>query len=195
MLKLIGRIIVIFIAVNVGIFLIGMAVAIFSDRPVKSSIEEKRFDKANSLITGSSTGYFHGNSKKAKEIAKEFADGMEVMSKLAFSGGKEERAISLTKGKFLTACQLNSKSILLLVHVPQFKRYKGDVRDSLLELSWLQASKVIEAIPHHKEMEIAIGLRGAVLYGASIVGKYGEEPWLENDFSIGTDQFNKYFAK
>lgn len=157
--------------------------------------EEIAFDAANKQIVSDEGGAYYGNSEAAKAMVKRFSENIGSMQKLMFSGGKENRKISLTGEKFLTYCQLNENSALFLVHVPQFKRYKGEVRDTLLDLAWTVSGLVLEEYKKDQKIDVAIGLKGSVIYGGSAIGERGKTPKYENSFSIDSDQFHKYFKK
>ena len=107
------------------------------------SPSEQAFNDANLKITSSTEGIFYGNSAQARQMAKAFSKNMFDREGALFTGGKEDRKITLTDENFLTYCQANEKSVLFLVHVPQFKRYKDKVRDALLALAWMTASEQV----------------------------------------------------
>ncbi|WP_417395902.1 hypothetical protein [Gimesia chilikensis] len=156
--------------------------------------EEIAFDAANKKIASSRGGIAYGATEEEKELAQKFSTSMKTLEKEFFTGGKEDRIISLTKEEFLTYCKINEDSILFLVHVPQLKEYKGEVRDALNQLSWYVANEVTKDIkPDDTELELAVGLRGAIFYGGSSVGLRGEEAEYENARSISDKQFFKYF--
>lgn len=156
---------------------------------------EKAFGEANRSIVSDGEGTYHGNTEVARELAKAFSEKVKELEGELFTGGKENRAVSLTGEEFLTYCQLNEDSVAFLVHVPQFKRYKGEVRDSLLELTWAIAQSLMEGHPQGESLEIAIGLRGTMMYGGSAIGTQGGNPKYENSFSIDKDVFFKYFEE
>ena len=155
----------------------------------------KAFDEANRSIVSDREGTFHGNTEASRELAKALSEMVKELEGEFFSGGKENRAVSLTGEEFLTYCQLNDDSVAFLVHVPQFKRYKGEVRDTLLELTWAVAQKITEGHPKGESLEIAIGLRGTMMYGGSATGTQGGNPNYENSFSVDKDVFFKYFEE
>ena len=153
------------------------------------------YDEANRSIVSDREGTYHGNTEIARELARTFSEKVKELEGELFTGGKENRAVSLTGEEFLTYCQLNEDSVAFLVHVPQFKRYKGEVRDSLLELTWAVAQNLMEGHPQGESLEIAIGLRGTMMYGGSAIGTQGGNPKYENSFSIEKDVFFKYFEE
>ena len=154
---------------------------------------ERAFDDANSKITSNNDGAFYGNTSAAKEMSQQFSERMGTLQKEFFEGGKKKRGFSLTDEQFVTYCQANKDSVLFLVHVPQFKKYKDDVRDSLLELAWSTASEQVAERYPDQQVELCIGLRGSLLYGGSATGTLGGRPAYENKFSVDSEQFHKYF--
>ena len=156
--------------------------------------EYRSFNAANDLINSSKDGISYGETKEEKELAKRYSTTIKKLQKEFFTGGKKNRIISLTKEKFLTYCKINNDSILFLVHVPQFKRYKDEVRDTLNQLSWHVANEVTKDIKTDTQnLELAIGLRGSLAYGGSSKGIRHQEAKFENSFIIDENQFFKYF--
>lgn len=182
----------------VGLAVLGLlafvGVVMLSDKeqPV-SSPEQEAFEAADRLIFSDSKGLTHGNSPVAEEMAKRFSENMKFGQSLAFTGGKKDRKVSLTKGEFLTYCNIANDAVVFLAHVPQFKRYKGDVRDALLELSWAVAKATVKDAMKTKNPTIVIGLKGSTFYGATAIGKLEGEPKYENAFSVDESIFHEYF--
>lgn len=160
-------------------------------RPKKEIVYNSQFDMANRKIDSDKNGSYTGNTNEAKEMAKNFSLKMFELEKELFSGGKENRLISLTGDKFLTYCRVTKNKVCFLVHVPQFKRYKGKTRDTLLELSWLLANKLSSDFP--KNTEIAVCLRGSLMYGGVVHGVHNKKPVYINDYSIDKEKIYPLF--
>jgi hypothetical protein len=156
---------------------------------------ERAFDAANAQIQSGKEGYFYGEDEAARALAKSFSEAMNKRQAEMFTGGKKNRAFSLTKEKFVTYCKIGDGSVVILSHVPQFKRYKGEVRDTLNQLAWLVAVEATASVANQGGVEIAVGLRGSAMYGGSAVGLRGQEPRYQNKFSVGRDMFYKYFKE
>lgn len=155
--------------------------------------ERESFQAANASITGFQGKTGLGSDERATKLASDYSALLAAGQKAAFTGGKDEKSrISLTGGNFITWCERRDDRVCFLVHVPQLKNYKGDVRDALVDLAWQAAREV--APPEAKQ--IAIGLRGAVLYGAVAIGERGSEhPALcEVSGSVATDPLLPFFA-
>lgn len=114
--------------------------------------------------------------QEAKALAVRFAGIMKVMEKIAFTGGRKDDTASLTKGHFLTHCEMREGKITFLVHVPELKNYAPDARKGLLDLAWTSANVVTEGVRSGRDVTLAVGLRGILLYGASAVGRPPRRP-------------------
>lgn len=151
---------------------------------------ESEFNAANRLIISASGDRIaHGNSEIATEIAQEYSDLMKKMTDEFFTGGKQ-RAVSLTQGKFLTYCRLNPDSCALLVHVPQLRQYKGDVRDTLSEIAWTAARAIAMQHEVADDATLAVGLRGTILYGPVMVNSISAEATGSN---LNSDALHRFF--
>lgn len=157
--------------------------------------EEKAFGAANRMISvyKADDGGAYGNTPEAKELATAFAALAESSEKELFSGGKEG-GLSLSDGHFVTYCRQNNDSVCFLVHVPQLKNYKDDVRDALVEMCWSCAEEVLEG-KVAPGTEVAVALRGSLLYGGLATGKLGETPTTEQTSVIDQDQLHKFFKE
>jgi len=75
--------------------------------------------------------------------------------------------------------------------VPEFKRYKGEVRDALIENAWQVANAV--APTTERSLKIGLGLRGSVMYGGSAIGSQGGVPRTRNSWAINESIFYPFF--
>ena len=131
---------------------------------------QQAFEVANDSIDSSRTGTAHGNTNYARTLAQAYSQVMKDITGQAFTGGKEG-LVSLTNGNFVTYCHVNEQnSVVFLVHIPQLRQYKGEVRDTLAKLSWAAARQLLLESDTSDSMTLAVGLRGAILYGPIMVG-------------------------
>jgi hypothetical protein len=128
------------------------------------------FDEANAKIVTATDGTAFGNTAEATVLAERYGRTMEALAELAFTGGGKKDAPSLTNGHFLTYCELRADRICFLVHVPDLRAYKGDVRLELLKLAWTTAKTVTAVERREKDRRLGVGLRGFVAYGAIATG-------------------------
>lgn len=150
---------------------------------------EDVFDNANRTITSSGGGHAYGNTETAIVMADQYSVMMKSMADEMFSGGKQ-RAISLTDGKFLTYCQVNDGSCAFLVHVPQLRQYKGEVRDALSSIAWTVARAVVAESDLPENAMLGVGLRGTLLYGPVMVGPIATET---TSAELKKDQLYQFF--
>ena len=109
------------------------------------------FDAANSKINSESDNDGHGNTGEAGRLAKELATILEAIQRENFKiesrpryrgrsklGRLVSAASSATAGKghFQTFVELREDRAIVLVHVPEFSSYKGEVKEEMLELCW-----------------------------------------------------------
>ncbi len=104
-----------------------------------------------------------GNSPTAESIASEFAAAMKKLDDELFTSSRE-RIIELTRGEFLTHCELHPNSCALIVHVPSYRDYNDEAREALAELAWVTAvsESSTELEPGD---QLAVALRGTLRYG------------------------------
>ena len=151
------------------------------------------FDRANEKLFAYDSEEAFGNNPEAKALAVRFAGIMRVMEKIAFTGGRKDDTASLTKGHFLTHCEMREGKITFLVHVPELKNYAPDARKGLLDLAWTSANVVTEGVRSGRDVTLAVGLRGILLYGASAVGRPPADPVLALDGGH-TDRLRPFFT-
>lgn len=157
---------------------------------------EAVFDEANARISSFHGESAFGNTPEAREMAKRFGEIMKVMSRVAFKGGRTNDSVSLTEGHFLTHVELRANSVCFLVHVPELRSYRGEVRKTLLDLAWTAAQTSTVKVRPEPGVKLAVALRGIVLYGALATGPAtAEKPvTLEFEGSVGTAPLYAFFT-
>lgn len=110
----------------------------------------------------------NGNDPDGVIMARELSQSLEQLRDvlLVSSDGGDEH-----KGKFLTYCQNREGSICFLVFVPEFRKYEGEAKDAIASAAWLAATNVVKANGHDEDCELAVGLKGNLLYGSVMIGR------------------------
>ncbi|MDA3963037.1 MAG: hypothetical protein PF961_19810 [Planctomycetota bacterium] len=184
---LIGLVLVLLVIVGGGLFLSSI------DSTPKTP-EEAAFREANAKIGSHKDRVAFGNGEQSVKVAQDFTKSVRALDKVLFTGQKE-RSFSLTDENFLTYVQNGKNGVLFLVHVPQFKRYKNDVREALAKMCWIGAQSSCESNAIQPE-NLCIALRGSVFFGAIAEGRFdSSEPSIEEAAVIGDGRLHKYFAK
>jgi hypothetical protein len=139
-----------------------------------SSPGEAAFTKANRLININEGPAAFGNSEQAIAIASDFSRSMKALQAVGFkSTGSSNRGYSASKHEFLTFCDLRPHQCIILVHVPELRRYSAEAKDTLGDLCWMRGQA---ALRNQKVgtngMKVVIGMRGIALYDRVMTGTY-----------------------
>jgi len=129
---------------------------------------KQRMDAAERKIIGDSDGTAHGNSDEAIRLAIQFATTMKTLREELFEADRKG-AISLTGGNFVTYCELRPGKCAFLVHVPAYRKFTDDAKESLAELAWMTAQRTV-ADKLQDGDDLGVGLKGTLLYGSVMVG-------------------------
>lgn len=141
------------------------------------------YDDMNRMIGSYKDVEGFGNTPEAQAIAQRFAKAMKEIRSEAFTKGKEG-AVSLSQGHFITYCHADEKSLVLLCHVPEFRRFQDDAKAALMGIAWSVAQGAA-AKPEEKPRTLVIGLRGIALYYQFWSGKTTGKPTQKLDSSDG----------
>jgi hypothetical protein len=128
---------------------------------------------AESNILSASDGTAHGNSPEAIALAEEFGTLMKKLREALFTEGKSK--ISITRGEFVTHCELRDGQCCFLVHVPDYRHFNDDAKESLEELAWMAAQRSVQGKLQPGD-RLAVGLKGVLLYGSVQVGTVAAAP-------------------
>lgn len=153
----------------------------------------KEFKAANEKIDKENVESWAGNTPDAEQTAGNLTRLLAKVQKQAFSmekgsgysGGKLSRvagavdAMSAGTGKFQTFVDLRDDRTVVLIHVPEYLRYKGDAREAMRLLCVEAAEK---AIPKPKSAgPVVVGIRGESGYDCVyIVVSGGARPTTGN---------------
>jgi hypothetical protein len=131
---------------------------------------EGQFRLANQQINMYRGSAAFGNSPKAIAVATRFSAGMKLLRGALFTGGKPH-GLALSDHEFLTCCELQETQCVLIVHVPELRRFTDSAKAQLGELAWLTAQQALKAEGvGAREMRLAVGLRGFALYDRVLLG-------------------------
>jgi hypothetical protein len=131
---------------------------------------EMAFQAASSRIFMFHGETAFGNTPDAKALAERHSRIMSSLSEVMFTGGPSKGRPSLSDDKFLTYCERRPGRICFLVHVPALRSYQGEARKALLKIAWTAAREVTKEARIPADLKLAVGLRGAVAYGATAMG-------------------------
>lgn len=123
----------------------------------------KEFRAANEMIISDNEGVANGNNSEAKEIAEQFSKKIAMMRDLLFTEGKE--GFSLSGGNFVTYCAINGPRCVIIVHVPQLRKFTGDAKESMNQIAWITAWNVVSESGVDIN-ELAVGVKGTLQYSA-----------------------------
>jgi hypothetical protein len=156
------------------------------------------FDKANQTITRYEGSTAFGNSAEGIASASDFSRSMKSLQAIGFRGGRED-GYSASKHEFLTYCDLRPSQCIILVHVPELRRYSAAAKDTLCDLCWMRGQA---ALRNQKVgtngMKLVIGVRGIVLYDRIMTGTYVADategtPGLASTSRNSTELLYSYF--
>lgn len=151
---------------------------------------EKEFEDASLKISGSASERARGNTPAARARAEFVAEAMTELDRKLFTGHDEGKVFSRT-GEFLVYGQHAAEGVAFLIHVPQFKRYKDDVRQTLLDAAWAAAEAATRDLG---AVRLGVGLRGNLMFGAVAVGTRGSAPTtVELGSSVDTAPLFPFF--
>jgi hypothetical protein len=120
-------------------------------------------------IVSDDEGYALGNSNEARERALVFADRMKELDESFFT--QTDATLKLSGGKYVTWCELRDGRCAFVVHVPEYRRFDDEAKDVLAQLAWMTAQETAAESLEPGE-ELAVGLKGVLLYGAVMIGRY-----------------------
>jgi len=158
------------------------------------------FDAANQQIDANHGEVAFGNSSRAVAVASDVGRSMKVLRELGFEGGNKN-GLSASRHEFLTYCDLREGQCIVLMHVPELRRFTAEVKDSLAKLAW---GRTQAALGQQKAgvsgMKVVVGMRGIALYDRVMSGHYvadseAQENGLTGTVKDGRNELKRYFEE
>ena len=138
------------------------------------------FEEANHTIDFNRGTVAFGNSTRATAIANFFSQEMKQFRENQFQGGKKN-GFSASEHEFMTYCDLRTNQCIILVHVPELRRYTSEAKNSISILGWETAQRLLrERKVGQVGMKLFVGVRGAIFYERVMTGNYIPNPSEEN---------------
>lgn len=109
-----------------------------------------------------------GNTPRAAEFAILMAKALREGRQALFTEGKQG-GISLTKGHFIAYCHATNESVVLLIHVPELRRFDDAAKQSLAEFIW-GATVTRARVDFPNATKLAVGVKGVLDYSAIYTG-------------------------
>jgi hypothetical protein len=126
---------------------------------------QEAFNVANSFVNVHKGTVADGNTKQARDLAAVYSRELESRVRESFTGFKDS-PLSMSDNKHLVYCHLSDEQVVFLVHVPELRRYEGDVRADLRVLAWETACELTTG----EEIPLVLGLRGAMVFESRMSG-------------------------
>ena len=162
------RLIIITCVAVVGFFMLGgLVLAIGSggkQRSWDANPGKQGFDEVNTQIVGYHGLDALGNTTDAVKIGQAFSQELAAIREVAFTGGGDAQALSLSSGHFITYCQESGDDLLIICHVPQLRKFAGDAKAALMGYAWKTAQHAVLATHPDHHGKVYVGLRGIALY-------------------------------
>ncbi len=111
-----------------------------------------------------------GNTAKATDAAETFTNVLKAYRTMAVSESKSKKAPG-SKDHFITWCEVQENRCLFIVHVPELRRFEDDAKATLAEGAWLAAQVSAKKLDLPAGAELAVAIRGDVLYDRLISGR------------------------
>jgi hypothetical protein len=129
-----------------------------------------------------------GNSSSAIAVASDVARSMKVLRELGFEGGKKN-GLSMSKHEFLTYCDLRDGQCIVLIHVPELRRFTTGAKDSLATMAW---GRTQAALRQHNlgtpGMKVVVGMRGIALYDRVMSGQFVADAEVKDNGLTATEK-------
>lgn len=161
---------------------------------------QSAFDEANRQIGVNHGAVAFGNSSRAIAVAGDVSRSMKTLRELGFEGGKKN-GFSVSNHEFLTYCDLREGQCIVLIHVPELRRFTAEAKDSLAAMAWGQTQTALrQRKAGTPGMKLVVGLRGIALYDRAIMGDYVSDPeakdsGLKETLKDGRDELERAFDR
>lgn len=144
---------------------------------------ERLRDAEFSTLTAGPAGPATGNTPRARQLAADYSRSLKAMRETLFSA-ERDRIFRLTDGQFVVHCELHEDRCAFIVHVPAYRDFSAEAKETLAIGAWQIAQQAV-ASALEPGAELAVGLRGTVLYGAVMTGRVTSDEEQRGVFAQG----------
>lgn len=137
-----------------------------------STVQADALSDVERAIATDNGGIAHGNSPAAKKLAEQFSVRMKELRDIGFT--KSKNKIQLSGGNFITHCELHPGKCAFVVHVPSYRNFAEDAKETLAGIAWKVAQETV-ADSMEPGDKLAVGMKGTMLYGAVMTGTVAEQ--------------------
>jgi hypothetical protein len=134
-------------------------------------------------LTAGQEGPASGNTPVARLLAAEYSRSLKTMRDAFFTADRD-RVFRLTDGQFIVHCELHEDRCAFIVHVPAYRDFSADAKETLAIHAWQIAQQTVENTLRPGD-ELAVGLRGTALYGAVMTGRVTADEDQRDAFERG----------
>lgn len=124
-------------------------------------------------LTAGSEGPAYGNTPAARRLAAEYSQSLKTMRDALFTADRD-RVFQLTDGQFIVHCELHRDRCAFIVHVPAYRDFAAEAKETLAISVWQLAQQTVEDSLRPGD-QLAVGLRGTMLYGAVMTGRVASD--------------------
>lgn len=149
---------------------------------------EEPWKQAAAHVEESATQTAWGNTAEAKKLAEQFVTTIAPLHAISFTGKRGREVDS----RFVAHCELTEGKCAFIICVPDYRRYKGDTRDSLNELVWLSARKAALSANLPETTQVCVAQKGLVMFGDILTGTLADT--APTGKGTDTDVLKSYFA-
>ena len=181
---------------NLSIILYWVFVANLASKESADSPEKQALKRAGGIfIMTDKRGVAQGNNEEAQQLAEKFSEMMKTLQEEFFVREGEKALFQLSGGNFITYCNITDAGVVFLVHVPEYRRYEDEAKGTMSELAWAVSNLTIAANSElaSQNPEVAIGLKGSMLYGDIMKGQYGQESPAQSN--LKEEDLEPFFVK
>ena len=163
-----------------------------------SSHPRSAFDAANRQIDLNQGQVAFGNSSQAIAVASDVSRVMKVLRDLGFEGGNKN-GLSVSKHEFLTYCDLREGQCIVLIHVPELRRFTTGAKDALAKMAWGRTQTALRLQNAGTPgMKVVVGMRGIALYDRVMSGRFvadaeAKDDGLAQTTQDGRDELERWF--
>lgn len=168
------------------------------DRSSGSSRHTSAFEAANDQIDVNKGQAAFGNSGQAIAVASDVSRSMKVLRDLGFEGGSK-KGQAASQHEFLTYCDLRARQCIVMIHVPELRRFTSGAKDSLATMAWGRTQAALrQQNAGTPGMKVIVAMRGIALYDRVMTGQFTADPDTKDNgrtatISGGRDELEQMF--